>query len=93
LAQTNVSVFRKKAAFLDEVQEVSENFLRPRWDHRIVTRHQYEIAPETGFPQEHTEREARNGFLTQSQLHGQGRMPEDDRIGELDFLVGDERCN
>jgi hypothetical protein len=47
-----VSVFPKKGAFLDEIQEVSENFLKHWWYHLILTRHQDESAPGTGHPQE-----------------------------------------
>jgi hypothetical protein len=93
IPRVTLSVFHKKDELLDEIEEVSRKVLRHEWTHRILTRHQYEIARGIRHPQDYTDKGARNRFLTQSELFDHRRMPGNHQIGELNFLVSGGRCN
>jgi hypothetical protein len=54
ILRVSLSVVPKKRALLDEIEKVSGNSSRHLWDHRILTRHQYDIASGTGYPQEYS---------------------------------------
>jgi hypothetical protein len=88
IPRVTLSVFRKKGELLDEIEEVSGKVLRHSWTPRILTRHQYEIAPGTGYPQEYTDRGVRNRFLASPAI----TEASDHEMAEADSVNSSRPC-